>query len=303
MISTDYCGHAIIVAPGDEYSVTFKLNKLEDGYCYSNVLNTSSEVHNKWIYYTQFLYPCYNKIDIYKSRMSGSDSICKAVYSDSIKYIKKQYGDVFYKELSECENPYIVIFNVNKAPDLDISCQKYIDLFNGLPEYARKCPQGKLINDLLIATKENRRDILFGDYTGQEIDTLSAVDTNNNKVSITKSIYRKNKYTILDFWASWCAPCRKLIPIYKELYEKMRSKDIDIIGISHDTNIDKWKECLKSENMPWTNICDADSQSVFTDKYKINSIPYAMIIDTEGKIVKQIIGADSIEEYVRTLLE
>lgn len=83
----------------------------------------------------------------------------------------------------------------------------------------------------------------------------------------------------------------------------MRSKDIDIIGISHDTNIDKWKECLKSENMPWTNICDADSQSVFTDKYKINSIPYAMIIDTEGKIVKQIIGADSIEEYVRTLLE
>lgn len=269
----------------------------------SNVLNTSSEVHNKWIYYTQFLYPCYNKIDIYKSRMSGSDSICKAVYSDSIKYIKKQYGDVFYKELSECENPYIVIFNVNKAPDLDISCQKYIDLFNGLPEYARKCPQDKLINDLLIATKENRRDILFGDYTGQEIDTLSAVDTNNNKVSITKSIYRKNKYTILDFWASWCAPCRKLIPIYKELYEKMRSKDIDIIGISHDTNMDKWKECLKSENMPWTNICDADSQSVFTDKYKINSIPYAMIIDTEGKIVKQIIGADSIEEYVRTLLE
>lgn len=56
-------------------------------------------------------------------------------------------------------------------------------------------------------------------------------------------------------------------------------------------------------NVPWTNICDADSQSVFTDKYKINSIPYAMIIDTEGKIVKQIIGADSIEEYVRTLLE
>jgi hypothetical protein len=55
--------------------------------------------------------------------------------------------------------------------------------------------------------------------------------------------------------------------------------------------------------VPWTNICDADSQSVFTDKYKINSIPYAMIIDTEGKIVKQIIGADSIEEYVRTLLE
>lgn len=303
MILTQYCGHAIIIAPGENYNVTLKLNKLEDGYCYSTTVKTPSDVHNKWIYYTQFLTPCYNKINMYNSKMSGTDSISRAAYTDSINHIKTQYGNILYKELSECENPYVVILNMNKAPDLDISCQKYIDLFKRLPEYARNSPQGKLIYDLLMATKENRRDILFGDFTGQEVDTLCAIDTNNNKVFITKSIYKKNKYTILDFWASWCAPCRRLIPIYKELYEKLRSKNIDIIGISHDTNIDNWKEALKMENMPWTNICDPDQKSAFSNKYKIQSIPYAMIIDNNGNIVKQITGTDSIEEYIKTLIK
>src|SRR5690606_35410055 len=102
-------------------------------------------------------------------------------------------------------------------------------------------------------------------------------DQHGKKVSLSDF---KGKYVLLDFWASWCAPCRKVIPELKALYEKYKDKNFSIVNVSLDEKREEWLKALTEEQMPWTNLLAVNGlESQVADLYHIRAIPYTLLID------------------------
>jgi peroxiredoxin len=96
----------------------------------------------------------------------------------------------------------------------------------------------------------------------------------------------KGKYVLVDFWASWCSPCRTEIPELKSVYEKYKDKNFTILSISLDKDKEKWMEAIAYEQMPWLQLSDlkADQNSA-AQAYKVLGIPANFLIDPNGKII------------------
>lgn len=120
---------------------------------------------------------------------------------------------------------------------------------------------------------------------GADYNDFTAYDANKNKVQLS-SLVEKGKYTLIDFWASWCGPCRWAIPKVKALYEANKDR-LNVISCSLDEKEEKWREAMKEENMPWkqlwVNLKDPMAQQLGYG-YMISSIPRLMLISPDGKI-------------------
>ena len=103
----------------------------------------------------------------------------------------------------------------------------------------------------------------------------------------------KGKVVLLDFWATWCPPCRRILPHEKELVKRLEGKPFVMIGISADHTLAELKEFDSSEQLPWRNFWDADHNML--GKWKVKAFPTMIVLDHEGKEVRRIVGADKDE--------
>lgn len=110
----------------------------------------------------------------------------------------------------------------------------------------------------------------------------------------------RGKYLLLDFWASWCGPCRKSIPHLKELYAKYKDMGLEILSVSIDRGEKAWLDALKSENMPWTQILAPESGKEVQKIYQFSGIPHVLLLDREGRIIaRELYGEDIDKELQR----
>lgn len=121
---------------------------------------------------------------------------------------------------------------------------------------------------------------------GSDYNDFTAYDMNKKKVKLS-SLIEKGKYTLIDFWASWCGPCRWAIPKVKKLYEENKDR-LNVISCSLDEKEEKWRDAMKEENMAWTQLW-VDMKNPMVNElsygYMISSIPRLMLISPEGKIL------------------
>ncbi|RYZ20258.1 MAG: TlpA family protein disulfide reductase, partial [Chitinophagaceae bacterium] len=126
---------------------------------------------------------------------------------------------------------------------------------------------------------------------GSEAMEFTQADTTGSPVSLSSL---RGKYVLLDFWASWCRPCRLENPNVVKAYEKFRKKNFTILGVSLDQNKDAWMKAIKADNLTWTHVSDLQSWSnAVAQLYQVTGIPQNFLIDPSGKIVgKNLRGAD-----------
>ncbi len=96
----------------------------------------------------------------------------------------------------------------------------------------------------------------------------------------------KGKVVLIDFWASWCGPCRKEMPNVKHVYEKYKSKGFEIYGVSLDKDRDAWIEAISKDGLTWPQVSDLKFwQSEAAQTYAVQSIPFTVLVSKEGKIL------------------
>ena len=109
---------------------------------------------------------------------------------------------------------------------------------------------------------------------------------------------RSDVYTLMDFWASWCGPCRAAIPHVKELHERYGDR-LDVISVSVDKKESEWLGAVKVEKMPWRQfIVPVDKMKEATEGYQFSSIPTLVVIAPDGTIQFETNEADEIDEFL-----
>jgi thiol-disulfide isomerase/thioredoxin len=115
----------------------------------------------------------------------------------------------------------------------------------------------------------------------------------------------KGKIVLIDFWASWCGPCRAENPNVVKAYNKYKSKGFDIYSVSLDKGMDKWKQAIKADGLTWKNhVCDFKFwQSPVVPLYNLTSIPANVLIDKEGNIIAKNLRGDALGQQLEELFK
>lgn len=125
-------------------------------------------------------------------------------------------------------------------------------------------------------------------------------DQNGNPLMLNKF---KGKIIVLDFWATWCGPCRRELPHFKELWAKYRTKDVVFIGISLDKDLEKWKQFIKTENMDWLHVADGKFwQNAVAQQFGVESIPSVWVLDKSGVIQGKGLYGGEVETTIEKVL-
>lgn len=115
---------------------------------------------------------------------------------------------------------------------------------------------------------------------------------------------KKNKYTLLDFWASWCGPCRGEMPNVVKAYNRYHSKGFEVVGVSLDNNKNAWTKAIKQLNMPWPQMSDLKGWgSVGAAAYNVKAIPANVLIDKNGKIVAKDLREEDLQNKLAELFK
>jgi peroxiredoxin len=125
-------------------------------------------------------------------------------------------------------------------------------------------------------------------------------DTSGKDVSLSSF---KGKYVLIDFWASWCGPCRMENPNVVEAYKKFSNKNFTVLGVSLDRARAPWIQAIKEDNLTWTQVSDLQYwNNAVARLYNIQSIPQNFLIGPDGKIIAKNLRGTALESKLCELL-
>lgn len=112
----------------------------------------------------------------------------------------------------------------------------------------------------------------------------------------------KGKVVLIDFWASWCGPCRRENPNVVRLYNKYKEKGFEVIGVSLDKTKSRWVDAIKKDNLTWQHVSDLKGwQNAVAQEYGVSSIPHTLLLDKEGKIIATKLRAHTLEAKLKEI--
>lgn len=230
---------------------------------------------------------------LYKARVEKNQSKIDSL-EDTQEYKDMEITEKAF--FGEVEKRYNAVFETNKetfwGPLMMLNLYSYLTpdarpVFENMSEEARESYYGKMVAEGLYPA--NR--------TGEKVPDFTTTDANGKAVSLDDLINDK-KVILIDFWASWCAPCRKELPNVKANYDKYAAKGFEVIGFSIDKDPKAWQKAVSDENFKWPNFNDLDISAL----YKIKSVPTTYLIDNQGRLIAENIRGEELGKKLEELL-
>ncbi len=137
-------------------------------------------------------------------------------------------------------------------------------------------------------------------WVGKTVPELVMPDVNGKEVSVTSF---HGKFLLIDFWASWCGPCRMENPNVVKAYKEFKEKNFTILGVSLDKDKDSWKKAIAQDHLSWTQMSDLkywNSQAVET--FGFQGIPYNVLVDPSGKVIAESLRGEDLDTKLKQVL-
>ncbi|GAA4312789.1 TlpA disulfide reductase family protein [Compostibacter hankyongensis] len=169
------------------------------------------------------------------------------------------------------------------------------ELFKTLDTSIQNSEYGKAVGERVAAAQKTA--------VGQQAPDFTMNDVNGKPVSLSSF---KGKYVLIDFWASWCGPCRQENPNVVKVYNKYKDKNFTILGVSLDreNGRDDWLKAIKDDHLDWTQVSDLKYwQSDAAQLYGVQAIPANFLIDPQGKVVAKDLRGDALESKLAEVLQ
>ena len=201
-----------------------------------------------------------------------------------------EYSKKFIKENSDAYLSVLLLENFLMRQYL--TADEVKNYFKALDKSMQETKSGKKIKKALDAMTEV--------VTGKQAPNFSAPSTEGKTVSLKESL---GKVTIIDFWASWCGPCRAENPNVVALYNEFHPKGLNIIGVSLDKDATKWKDAIAKDGLIWPQVSNLKFwDEPIAKQYNVQSIPATFILDAKGNIVAKDLRGDALRTKVKELL-
>lgn len=114
----------------------------------------------------------------------------------------------------------------------------------------------------------------------------------------------RGKVVLIDFWASWCRPCRMENPNVLRVYNKYHNKGFEILGVSLDKTKEAWTGAIKQDGLPWKHVSDLQFwNNAVAQQYGVSAIPYTVLVDREGKVLAKNLRGPALEEKLAEVLK
>jgi peroxiredoxin len=244
-------------------------------------------------------------------RMARLDSLKQAGASDSLQLVAtaskndaiQDLNSYLKQALNTASNPTIC------ALALSWSSRSFSksEFEASLDQLIKKYPDNPIIlglkqsydQQLAQMTEQDRQD-KQNDWVGKPAPDLSLPDINGRAVSLSSF---KGKFLLVDFWASWCGPCRAENPNVVKAYNEFKGKNFTILGVSLDKEKNAWQEAIRADGLAWTHVSDLkywNSKAVET--FKFNGIPFNLLIDPQGKVIAEGLRGDELENKLKEVL-
>lgn len=259
---------------------------------FSNTVIAGSVANTEYKQLLEILRPYNNRETALASRYGPAQAAgdTAAIRSITQQYLdieaeKKEMFGVFAKE-----HPHytIALYALNLYAGDIIDAEKVKPLFDGLGSAVRDSRAGKAFQEKLTIAENTG--------VGKEAMDFTQNDTLGHPVKLSSF---RGKYVLLDFWASWCGPCRAENPSVVEAYHKFHPKGFDILGVSLDRPVDKanWLKAIHDDRLTWTQVSDLGFwNNAAAREYGIISIPQNFLIDPKGKIIGKNLRGEELEK-------